>query len=102
MMVIFLVLCTIQSSLLGPSFLFSFFGSVRYIMSILHFMVNIHLSVHTYHAYPLASRLPHLGWSFLVPFILINSKYFVDMTKVLQISLTLYVPYARKIIVLCF
>lgn len=35
--------CEIQACLLGPSFLFSFIGSVEYSIGILHFMANIHL-----------------------------------------------------------
>jgi hypothetical protein len=45
--------------LLGPSFLFSLFGSVECIVGILYFMANIHLSVSTYHACTFGTGLPH-------------------------------------------
>ena len=51
----------IQASLLGPSFLFSFVGSVECSVAILYFMANIHLLVSTYHSCPLGSGLPYSG-----------------------------------------
>jgi hypothetical protein len=41
--ILFLLLNEIEASLLGPLFLFSFFGSVECWMGILYFMVNIQL-----------------------------------------------------------
>ena len=54
-----------DSSIFIWAFLFTFFGSVRYILGILCFMANIHLSMSTFHACPFGSRLLHSGY-FLV------------------------------------
>lgn len=47
--VLFPLLSEIQTSFLGLSFLFSFFGSLNCIMGILYFVANIHKWVHTMH-----------------------------------------------------
>ena len=60
----FISLSKIQASSLGPFFLFSFFGSVGYILGILYFMANIYLLVSIYHECPFGSEISHLGWLF--------------------------------------
>jgi hypothetical protein len=47
MTILFPLLSVTQASLLGPSFLSNFSGSVRCIMGVLYFMPNIHSSVST-------------------------------------------------------
>jgi hypothetical protein len=60
--ILFSLLRKIQEFLIGPSFLFSVFGSLEYSVANLYFIVNIHLQASTYHACPFESRLPHSGW----------------------------------------
>jgi hypothetical protein len=74
MTLLFSLLSEIQASLLGSSFLFNFLVSVSYIVDILYFMGNIHLSISSYHACPFASGLPHIVSSSLVPSICLQNS----------------------------
>jgi hypothetical protein len=62
--------------LLGSSFLFSFFGSVEYILGILYFMANIHSQMITFHACPSGFGLPQTGWHSWVPSIFLQNWWF--------------------------
>jgi hypothetical protein len=66
MTILFSLLCVIHTPLLRTSFSFNFFGSVGYVMGILYFMANIHLSLSIYHVCPFGFEVPHTGY-FLVP-----------------------------------
>ena len=59
MIILFPLLSEIEASLLGPSFLLWFLWSVSYIMGILNFLANIHLSVSIYYVCPFGSGLPY-------------------------------------------
>jgi hypothetical protein len=65
--ILFPLLSRIEASTLWSSFFMSFIWSVRCILGILSFMPNIHLSVNTYHACSLVTRLPYSRWNFLIP-----------------------------------
>lgn len=49
MSLLFPILSEIEGSTLGDSFLFNFLESVEYIMGVLYFLDNMHLSVNIYH-----------------------------------------------------
>jgi hypothetical protein len=57
--ILFSLLSEIQAFSLGPSFLFSFFGSVECIVRAPYFMIDIHLYVGTWQAFLFESELPH-------------------------------------------
>jgi len=74
MIIFFPLLSEIEASSLGPSCLLHFLLSVGCILGVLYFLVNIHLSVSTYHACPFGSELPHSGRYFLVPSICLQNS----------------------------
>jgi hypothetical protein len=71
----FFLLSEIQAFLLESSFMFSFFGSVVWSITILCVMANIHLLVSTYHAYSCGSWLPHSGWYSQVPSVCLQNSW---------------------------
>jgi len=56
-----------EASIFWSFFFYSFIWSVNFILCILSFGANMHLSLSAYHMCPFVTGLPHWEWYFLVP-----------------------------------